>query len=103
MGHGNFKGAYEATQIALAMKPRHVVVGHGRSGQINLVKEFAEIYQKLRSEVAKYYEQGLMDYEMKPRIVTAFEKYKHWNGFDNQIGRYVNQLYAELENEAFNN
>lgn len=101
MGHGSFKGAYEATQAALAMKPMHVVVGHGRSGKINLIKEFAMIYKNLRSEVGKYYEQGLMDYEMKPKVVAAFKKYKHWSGFDNQIGRYVNQVYTELENEAF--
>lgn len=101
MGHGHFKGAYEATQKALSMKPAYVVVGHGRSGKINLVKEFAEIYHKVRSEVAKYYEQGLMDYEMKPKVVVAFDKYKHWSGFDAQVGRYVNQVYIELENEAF--
>lgn len=101
MGHGNFKGAYEATQKALAMKPRHVVVGHGRSGKINLVKEFAEIYQKLRSEVGKYYEQGLMAYEMKPKVVIAFDKYKHWNSFDRRIGEYVSQVRTELEDEAF--
>lgn len=101
MGHGNFKGAYEATQKALAMKPGYVVVGHGQSGKIKLVKEFAEIYQKIRSEVGKYSEQGLMDYEMKPKVVIAFDKYKHWSGFDAQIGRYINQVYTELENESF--
>jgi len=101
MGHGNFKGAYEATQKALAMKPKHVVVGHGRSGKINLINEFAEIYQKLRSVVAKYYEQGLMDFEMKPKVVAELARYKNWSGFDNQIGSYVSQLITELENESF--
>ncbi len=102
MGHGNFKGAYDATQIALSMKPRYVVVGHGRSGKINLIKEFADIYQKLRIEVGKYFEQGLMDYEMKPKVVIEFDKYKNWSGFNMRIGSYVNQVNAELENESFN-
>ena len=102
MGHGNFKGAYEATQIALSMKPRYVVVGHGRSGKINLIKEFSDIYQKLRIEVGKHFKQGLMAYEMKPKIIIEFDKYKHWSGFDRRIGSYVNQLNAELENESFN-
>ncbi|MCW8901989.1 MAG: MBL fold metallo-hydrolase [Gammaproteobacteria bacterium] len=101
MGHGNFKGAYEATQKALAMQPVYVVVGHGRSGKIHLLEEFEAVYHKIRSEVGKYSEQGLMDYEMKPKVVAAFDKYKHWSGFDAQIGRYVNQVYTELENEAF--
>lgn len=102
MGHGNFKGAYEATQKALSMKPLHVVVGHGRSGKINLIKEFAHIYHTLRSEVAKYYEQGLMAYEMKPKIVTVLKKYKNWSGFDKRIGAYVSQINTELESESFN-
>ena len=103
MGHGNFKGAYEATQKALAMNPKHVVVGHGKSGNINLVKEFATIYQKLRNEVSRYSAQGLMAYEMKPKVISAFDKYKSWSGFEAQIGRYVSQVNTELENEAFNN
>ena len=102
MGHGNFKGAYEATQTALSMKPQHVVVGHGRSGKINLINEFAMIYKTLRSEVGKYYEQGLLGYEMKPKLVAVFDKYKHWSGFDLRIGPYINQIHEELESEAFN-
>ena len=101
MGHGNFKGAYEATQQALAMKPNHVVVGHGRSGKTDLIKEFSYIYQTLRSLVAKYYEKGLMDYEMKPKIVAEFEKYQHWSGFEGQIGPYISQLLIEIESESF--
>lgn len=102
MGHGNFKGAYEATQKALSMKPLHVVVGHGRSGKINLIKEFANIYNTLRIEVAKYSEQGLMAYEMKPHIITTFAKYKDWSGFDKRLGSYISQVNTELEAEAFN-
>ena len=101
MGHGNFKGAYEATQKALAMNPRHVVVGHGRSGKISLVKEFAGFYYQLRGVVGKYYEQGLMDYEMKPKVVAELDKYRNWNAFDRQIGLYISQVIAELENESF--
>ncbi|MGD8885998.1 MAG: MBL fold metallo-hydrolase [Gammaproteobacteria bacterium] len=101
MGHGNFKGAYEATQKALAMKPEYVVVGHGRSGKIELIKEFAEVYRKLRSVVGKYYDQGLMDFEMKPKVVAELDEYNEWSGFDNQIGPYISQLVLELENESF--
>ncbi len=101
MGHGSFKGAYEATQTALAMEPRYVVVGHGRSGEIALVEEFARIYQKLLIVVGRYYEEGLMDYEMKPKVVAELEQYKHWNAFDRQIGPYISQIVLELESEGF--
>jgi glyoxylase-like metal-dependent hydrolase (beta-lactamase superfamily II) len=99
MGHGNFKGAYAATQKALAMNPKHVVVGHGRSGDMGLVKAYAHIYQTLRDVVGKYHEQGLMEFEMKPMVVTELDAYKNWSGFDRQIGPYISQLIIELDNE----
>ncbi len=101
MGHGNFKGAYQAAQKALTLSPKHVVVGHGRSGKINLVKEFAELYQQLPVVVGKYYELGLMDYEMKPKVVAELDKYQNWNACDRQIGPYISQVIAELEKESF--
>lgn len=103
MGHGDFKGAYKATQTALAMKPKYVVVGHGRSGKVELVEEFATIYQKLNSTVAKGYEQELENFEIKPKVIAALAKYKHWNGFDEQMGAYVKQIYTEIEKAEFNN
>ena len=101
MGHGNFKGAYEATQQALAMNPRYVVVGHGRSGTIKLVEEFSDFYLQLRSVVGKYYEEGLMDYEMKPKVIADLGKYKNWHAFEAQIGPYISQVIGELEKESF--
>jgi glyoxylase-like metal-dependent hydrolase (beta-lactamase superfamily II) len=101
MGHGNFKGAYEATQKALTIDAGHVVVGHGKSGKKRLISEFGQLYQKLRSLVTKYYEQGLTDYEMKPIVLAELEQYKHWSGFDAQIGPYISQLYVEVEKELF--
>lgn len=101
MGHGNFKGAFEATQKALAMNAKYVVVGHGQSGKPELIKQFASLYQTLREAVSKYYDQGLMDYEMKPKIVEEFSSYQHWHAFDRQIGPYISQIIAELENEGF--
>lgn len=101
MGHGNFKGAYAATQKALATNPYHVVVGHGRSGNIELIKTFAHVYQTLADSVGQYHARGLMDFEMKPMIVNEFDAYKNWSGFDRQIGLYISQLISELENERF--
>ena len=101
MGHGNFSGAYAATQKALALNPKHVVAGHGRSGGIELVRIFAHIYRTLTDVVGRYHDQGLMDYEMKPNVITALDAYKNWSGFDRQIGPYISQLIIELENESF--
>ncbi|MDH5179821.1 MAG: MBL fold metallo-hydrolase [Gammaproteobacteria bacterium] len=101
MGHGNFRGAYAATQTALSLKPRYVVVGHGMSGEPVLIERFAGFYQQLLASVGKYYEQGLQDYEMKPKVVAELAQYKTWSGFDRQIGPYISQMILELEKEAF--
>jgi glyoxylase-like metal-dependent hydrolase (beta-lactamase superfamily II) len=101
MGHGNFKGAYEATQKALTFNANHVVVGHGKSGNQDLIKTFGAIYQKLQAIIRKFYEQDMMDYEMKPKVIAEFEEYKQWSGFDNQIGPYISQIVLELEKESF--
>ena len=101
MGHGNFKGAYEATQKALDLEPDYVVVGHGRSGKPELINTFGQIYQQLRTLVGQYYEQGLMDYEMKPRVIAELDEYRQWSGFEQRIGPYISQLITELEAESF--
>jgi len=101
MGHGNFHGAYEATQWALSTGATHVVVGHGKSGTMELVKEFSHIYKTLLNEVTNYYEDGLMAYQMKPRLVASLDKYQKWSGFDSQIGRYTSQLVLEVEQRQF--
>jgi glyoxylase-like metal-dependent hydrolase (beta-lactamase superfamily II) len=101
MGHGSFRGAYEATQKMLSLKPDYVVVGHGRSGKPELIDQFGQIYQQLRTLVGKYYEQELMDYEMKPGVIAELDEYRQWSGFEQQIGRYISQLITELEAESF--
>lgn len=101
MGHGNFRGAYEATQKALTINANHVVVGHGKSGKKELVKEFNRVYGTLLQSVKKYYDQGMADFEMKPKVVADMAAYKNWSGFNAQIGPYISQLVLELENEAF--
>lgn len=101
MGHGNFKGAFEAAKYMQGLPAKHVVVGHGKSGKPELLKQFGNLYQTLRTVVRKYYDEGLMDYEMKPRVVAELKQYQDWSGFENQIGPYISQLITELEAESF--
>lgn len=101
MGHGNFTGAYKATQWALSTGAKHIVVGHGNAGGMQLVKDFNHIYKTLLSEVKKYYEEGLMDYQMKPMVAASLDKYKNWSGFEGQLGRYISQLVSEVEQLQF--
>ena len=79
----------------------HVVVGHGNSGKIELIKDFGGFYRDIRASVGKYYEEGMMDFEMKPKVVADLAKYRDWHAFDERIGPYISQVIGELESESF--
>jgi len=101
MGHGNFKGAYEATQLAISLHPKYVVVGHGRSGSVELLSIFSKFYLTLRTVIGKYHEQGMADFEMKPKVIADLAPFQAWHDFDRRIGQYVSQMISELEAESF--
>ena len=65
----------------------------------------AEVYRdyltRLKSEVAKHYEEGMSDFEMKPRVIEAMGPFRDWVDFDRNIGRHISLVYLEVEAEQF--
>ncbi|MEG7523462.1 MAG: hypothetical protein M3H12_10225 [Chromatiales bacterium] len=55
----------------------------------------------LRVEVAKWLDEGLSDYEMKPKVVESLSDYKNWVDFDHEVGSHINIAYLEVEAEMF--
>ena len=55
----------------------------------------------LRETVAKHYEEGLSDFEIKPKVVKALDQYRNWKLFDENLGRLVSLAYLEVEAEQF--
>ena len=55
----------------------------------------------LRETVAKYYDEGMSDFEIKPKVVKALAKFKDWKLFDENLGRLVSLAYLEVEAEEF--
>lgn len=101
MDDGHFKGNIAAIDYALASGVQFFVPGHGQSGGQEAAKGYRDYLSTLRSGVAKLYEQGMSDFEMKPKIEPDMNPWITWAGFTDEFGRHVSLCYLEIEKEAF--
>ena len=97
----SFKGDLVALDIAEKINAKFYVPGHGKSGGKELIGNFRKFIVTLNTEVKKHYDEGLSDYEMKPKVIRALQQYQAWSGFDENIGRLISLAYLEVENESF--
>jgi glyoxylase-like metal-dependent hydrolase (beta-lactamase superfamily II) len=97
----SFKGNIKAIDRALKTKAKLFVPGHGKANDQRVAKNYRKFMSILRNTVAKHYESGLSDFEIKPKVVKGLSKYKNWSRFKENIGRLVSLTYLEVEAEAF--
>ena len=91
-------GTIEALQYVAKLDIKAFVPGHGQTGNYDeAVKTFLGYLLLLRNIVAKGFEQGLENYEIKPIVLQQMGEYKKWSGFDHDIGRHVSKMYLEVE------
>ena len=101
MDHGNFKDTIAACDKAIGLGLKTYVPGHGPSGGVERVKMQKQYLETVYNEVSKYYDEGLSDFEMKPRVVKALQAYSQWSGFEQQVGRHVSLALLEVEKAEF--
>lgn len=101
ISNASFKGNIKAIDRALNTKAKLFVPGHGKANDQRVAKNYRNFMVILRQTVAKHYESGLSDYEIKPKVVKGLSKYKSWSRFNENIGRLVSLTYLEIEAEAF--
>lgn len=101
MDDASFKGNIKACQIALKLDAKTYVPGHGISGGKEIVVPFMNYLKIINAEVAKYYEAGMTDFEMKPKILLKLEKYFKWSGFHDEMGKHISLAVLEYERDAF--
>lgn len=97
----SFAGNLKALELGENMDIKIYIPGHGPSGDASMIGRYREFIVTLKNEVKKYYDQGLTDFEMKPKVVKALKEYKDWSSMDESIGRLINLAYLEVENESF--
>ena len=101
MGDGSFRDIIKALDRAIKQNNKHYVPGHGPSGDVKLVKLQREYFKTLYTQVEKFYEEGLEDFEMKPKIEAALSKFKTWAGFDTELGKHISLAKLEVEKAEF--
>ena len=78
---------------------RHVIPGHGPVTDKTGIAYMLKYLNILHTEVKKYFEDGLQDYEMKDKLDVG--SYREMSGFKERFGTNVNRMYLEIEQQAF--
>ncbi len=93
-------GQIAAIRYALDLPVETFVPGHGPTGGRQGALEALEFLEILHASVARYYDLGMLDFEMLEPITTHLEAYRDWFNFD-QLGRMISFVYQQVENDAF--
>ena len=98
---GHIKRTIEACEKAIKINPGVIIPGHGKSGGMEMYNASLDILRILYKTVRQQYELEISDFEMKPVVVKALDKYKNWESFDSLVGKAINQAYLEIEQADF--
>ena len=101
MDDGTFKGNIIACQLAINLKAKTYVPGHGASGGKEIVNPFLKYLNIIYTEAGKHYEAGMADFEMKPKILLKLKDYTSWSGFSDEVGKHIFLAVLEYEKDAF--
>ncbi len=104
MADGSFVGTIEAMKKAQALNANHYIVGHGVHDDVQVCKDMQVFCETIYNNVAMYYDEGLSDFEMKPKILAEpfmQEVASQWPGYDQTIGVFISLAVAEVEKNMF--
>lgn len=101
MDDGDFKGNVAALELALATGAQHFVPGHGPASGRTVAADYRDYLKALHAEVKKYYDQGMTDFDMKPKVAAALVRFKAWKDFEDQLGKHISLAYLQVEADAF--
>ena len=96
----DFAGQIAAIRSVLELPVDHFVPGRGRTGGKSLPRRAATFLQALYRGVVRYYDAGLPDFEMLPRLRSDLARFRQWYDF-HALGRVVSFLYLQVENDRF--
>ncbi|MET0009250.1 MAG: MBL fold metallo-hydrolase [Candidatus Thiodiazotropha sp. 6PLUC9] len=101
MDSATFKGNIKAIDMALATSAEIFVPGHGVTGGREVPETYRRYLSTLKSEVAKYYEEGMSDFEMSSLVTKNLDQFHTWIDFERNVGRHISLAYLEVEAELF--
>lgn len=96
-----FRGNINACDVAVKLGAKVYVPGHGPSGDVRIVKKFRTYLSTIYETVKVLVDEGMSDFEMKPKVVAKLKHYHQWNGFKDEIGKHVSLAMLEAEQAMF--
>lgn len=101
MDDGTFTGSVEVLEAARAVEAGVLVPGHGQTGGWEIVDAYQAYLEGLYGAVQEYYDQGMMDFEMKPKVRERLARFEDWSGFEEELGRHISLAMLEYEQRMF--
>lgn len=104
MADGSYVGSIKAMDEMKKLPVKTFIPGHGPHDDVKLVDDFHTFCKVIYDDAAKYYDEGLSDFEMKPKILAnPFMKNEasKWPGYDHTIGKFIAVAVAEVEANMF--
>jgi hypothetical protein len=77
----SYKGNLEAIDRTLKTSTQLYIPAHGTAGDRKIVLAYRNFVDTLRSTVARYYDAGMTDYQIKPPFMNALTEYRGWSRF----------------------
>lgn len=101
MDDATFSGNINACDVAIKLAAKVYIPGHGPTGDVRIAKKFRTYLSTIYKTVKGLVDEGLSDFEMKPKVVAKLKAYHNWNGFKDQVGKHVSLAMLEAEKEMF--
>ncbi|MEA3275415.1 MAG: MBL fold metallo-hydrolase [Pseudomonadota bacterium] len=102
MDDGSFAGSVAALdKVKQDVSAEVLVPGHGPTGGWEIVDAYRDYMANLYGAVEFLYEEGLSDFEMKPKVAERLTAFKDWPGFEDELGKHVSLAYLQVEEAAF--
>jgi len=104
MRDGSFAGTIDTMKKAKALGLKHYVLGHGPHDNVSICEDMQTFCEIIYNGALKYYDEGLSDFEMKPKIMAEpFMKdvAAKWPGYEGTVGSFISVAVAEAEASMF--
>jgi glyoxylase-like metal-dependent hydrolase (beta-lactamase superfamily II) len=98
---GSFRGNMEALDRALATGASVFVPGHGITGGVEVAQTYRDYLNTVYTTAEAGVEEGLSDFELRPRLLPKLESWASWSGFDTTLGGHISGAYLEAEAALF--
>ena len=104
MADGSFPGTIETMKKAKELGCTNYILGHGPHDNASICDDMQTFCENIYLNAMKYYDEGLSDFEMKPKIMEEpFMKdvASKWPGYDTTLGNFISLAVAEAEANMF--